>query len=94
MYNIDFDKPSSANLSNLSKSSANADKINIRVPDLISNTESKFKDNAVFNNDDESDYELDTRKPFTNEKSVSFNFNNKEGPTSNYTSIQMKHEVR
>ncbi|RNA41848.1 syntaxin-6 isoform X1 [Brachionus plicatilis] len=84
-YSIDFEKTSSANL-------AQTDKINIRVPDLISNSTKNYKENANFDIDDESDYELDTRQPSRNQKGVNFDLSQKNEPSSRYVSVQMQHE--
>lgn len=69
------------------------DKINIRIPDLISNSAKNYTENRNFGIEDNSDYELDTRQFTQNEKSVNFDLNHKNGPSSRYTSVQMQHEV-
>lgn len=69
------------------------DKINIRIPDLISNSAKNYTQNRKFEIEDNSDYELDSRSFTQNEKSVNFDLKNKHGPSSRYTSIQMQHEV-
>lgn len=92
MYNIDFDDTSSSSAAksfNQKSSSSNNIKsnINIRIPDIISNATNKSNQYTRLNLDeDDSDYELDTRKLNDNNK-----FNK---PTSNQSqSIQLQHEV-
>jgi hypothetical protein len=91
MYNIDFDDTSSSSAAksfNQKSSSSNNIKsnINIRIPDIISNATNKSNQYTRLNLDeDDSDYELDTRK---------LNDNKFNKPTSNQSqSIQLQHEV-
>lgn len=66
------------------KKQANTNNINIRIPDLISNTTNKLNENTRLNDNDESDYELDTRK-MTN--------SNNNSSSNKYVALQMQHEV-
>ena len=66
-YNIDFEEPSTTSNTALEKKSNNRQgNFNIKIPDIISNATIKKSGNNYtklkMNEDDESDYEIDTRK--------------------------------
>jgi hypothetical protein len=100
LYNIDFDDKS-ATLSGSSKkfssnnNSNSQTNINIRIPDIISNTttnktasESK---KLVANDDSESDYDVSyARKGFAKANSAAANLNNR---SPEHHAIQMQHQV-
>jgi hypothetical protein len=86
-YSVDLDDTNLLNTSSAKKSNNNTGNINIRIPDIISNTNAKQKNYSRLENDDDSDYELDTRKSNYAGQSSKSNSNN------NSQSVQMQHEV-
>ncbi len=86
-YSVDLDDTNLLNTSSAKKSNNNTGNINIRIPDIISNTNAKQKNYSKLENDDDSDYELDTRKSNFAGQSSKSNSNN------NSQSVQMQHEV-
>ncbi len=66
----------------------NSENKNIRIPDVISNINTKKNNYSMLDNEDDSDYEIDTRKSnYSGQNSNSKNISNSGH------SIQMQHEV-
>ena len=83
-YLIDLDE---SGLATNTSQSAKKPQINIKVPDLISNATSRSNDYKRLNERDESDYEIDTRKDYSNNTNT-FNLDRKQN-----FSIQMQQDV-